>query len=1059
MTQRSALYQRAAILLLVLGTTFDARAQERQAQTIDPAGLQRLEAQAGGAEQVSLHPGTGTPRFVRLRPGLQTAVAPRAAAADVQLYHQRALSFLTDYAGVYGVSNPQAALQPAGATTDALGATHLTYAQTYQNVPVFAARLRAHFGPDGELTAVSGTTVPNIAVNPVPAIGRDAAAGAALAALRKGTDAGSPAVRGARLYVYRTGLAQGVAGENHLAWEVELGDGVSSRDLIYVDAHTAQILDRVNALHTALSRRVYNNFANFPATPFWVEGDSLPTTSAEANNVIAFSGETYNMFSKAFGRDSFDGAGATMHGIFNASQPGLCPNAFWNGTFTAFCAGVSPDDVVGHEWAHAYTEFTHGLIYAWQPGALNESYSDIFGEIVDFLNGTGSDVPGGARTADTCSVFQPFPPVLVVNTPASIAGTYPAGRAQFGQPLTPAGVTGTIVLADDGAAPSTSDACEPLVNGAAVAGKIALVDRGTCAFVVKVKNAQNAGAIGVVVANAAANGDTIITMAGVDPTITISSVLVGFTTGGLIKGQLAAGVNATMRINQPAVTDNSYRWLTGEDSAAFGGAIRDMWTPSCFGDPGKVSDTQYFCSTGDNGGVHSNSGVPNHGFALLTDGGTYNGHTIGAIGMLKAAHVYYRAMSVYQTPVSDFADHADALEQSCSDLTGQPLVGFDGVQTSESINQSDCDQIATMIEAVELRQPPAQCNFQPLLAKNPPDRCVAGTTQVNIFRDTFEAGVGGWQTSHTTPSATFTPRDWLLVNALPNRNGSAFFGIDPNIGQCSATSDESGVLHLDSPAIALPGGASSPRLTFDHWVATEGGFDGGRLQVSVEGGAWQPVVRDHFTFNPYNAQLVAAPVNTNPLAGQFTFTGSDGGSVEGSWGRSHVDLSPYVSPNQSFRLRFDLGTDGCAGAFGWYVDDVTVYSCTSDTKPTVSINDVAVVEGNHGLTPATFTVSLSQAFARPVKVFYAILPITAWPFLDYIPINFDTLNTAVISPLSLSAEVPVRVIGDRFREADERFGVVIFHVENGKIGDGIGIGTIVNDDGSRHTFTLHSPER
>ena len=55
----------------------------------------------------------------------------------------------------------------------------------------------------------------------------------------------------------------------------------------------------------------------------------------------------------------------------------------------------------------------------------------------------------------------------------------------------------------------------------------------------------------------------------------------------------------------------------GEDASAFGGAIRDMWNPTCDGDPGTVSDTEYRCGTGDSGGVHSNSGVPNHAYALL----------------------------------------------------------------------------------------------------------------------------------------------------------------------------------------------------------------------------------------------------------------------------------------------------------------------------------------------------------------------------------------------------------------------------------------------------------
>ena len=90
----------------------------------------------------------------------------------------------------------------------------------------------------------------------------------------------------------------------------------------------------------------------------------------------------------------------------------------------------------------------------------------------------------------------------------------------------------------------------------------------------------------------------------------------------MIKGGLASGpVNVTMKLRGGASPpEDSYRWLMGEDSTAFGGAIRDMWNPNCLADPGKVSDAEYHCDTTDGGGVHSNSGVPNHGYALLVDG-------------------------------------------------------------------------------------------------------------------------------------------------------------------------------------------------------------------------------------------------------------------------------------------------------------------------------------------------------------------------------------------------------------------------------------------------------
>ena len=70
----------------------------------------------------------------------------------------------------------------------------------------------------------------------------------------------------------------------------------------------------------------------------------------------------------------------------------------------------------------------------------------------------------------------------------------------------------------------------------------------------------------------------------------------------------------------PADTDNTYRWLSGESDPAFGGAIRDMWNPNCYGHPGAVSDAEYHCDDSDSGGVHENSGVVNRTFAILVDG-------------------------------------------------------------------------------------------------------------------------------------------------------------------------------------------------------------------------------------------------------------------------------------------------------------------------------------------------------------------------------------------------------------------------------------------------------
>jgi hypothetical protein len=85
-----------------------------------------------------------------------------------------------------------------------------------------------------------------------------------------------------------------------------------------------------------------------------------------------------------------------------------------------------------------------------------------------------------------------------------------------------------------------------LTNAAAIAGNIALVDRGFCNFTVKVKNAQDADAIGVIVANNVATG--LPGMGGSDATITIPSLGVTQGLGASIKANLP-GVNATLGID------------------------------------------------------------------------------------------------------------------------------------------------------------------------------------------------------------------------------------------------------------------------------------------------------------------------------------------------------------------------------------------------------------------------------------------------------------------------------------------------------------------------------
>ncbi|MBA6295313.1 rhombosortase-dependent M36 family metallopeptidase [Colwellia sp. MB02u-9] len=102
-------------------------------------------------------------------------------------------------------------------------------------------------------------------------------------------------------------------------------------------------------------------------------------------------------------------------------------------------------------------------------------------------------------------------------------------------------LSGDVVRIDD-----ATDGCEAATNGAALAGKIAIIDRGVCKFTQKVKNAQDAGAIAVLIVNHKNNGNPA-SMGGDDETVTIASMGLTFAAGESIYSKLAA--NETVSID------------------------------------------------------------------------------------------------------------------------------------------------------------------------------------------------------------------------------------------------------------------------------------------------------------------------------------------------------------------------------------------------------------------------------------------------------------------------------------------------------------------------------
>ncbi len=214
--------------------------------------------------------------------------------------------------------------------------------------------------------------------------------------------------------------------------------------------------------------------------------------------------------------------------------------------------------------------------------------------------------------------------------------------------------------------------------------------------------------------------------------------------------------------------------------------------------------------------------------------------------------------------------------------------------------------------------------------QDPPALCGPGTTTRTVFSEDFEDGLNGWtaESEVVFPGASGSP--WVADDTLPKGElGTAAYGPAPDQGQCDGSAqDFSSRDSIISPVISIPRGkAVARKLSFDHYVATELGFDGGNVKYRT-GNRWQVIPASAYTFNAPGQLATAAEGNTNPMAGQPGFTGTDGGEVTGTWGTSQVDLSALkIRAGQDLRLRFDIGRDGCGGIDGWYVDDVTVTVC------------------------------------------------------------------------------------------------------------------------------------
>jgi Zn-dependent metalloprotease len=123
------------------------------------------------------------------------------------------------------------------------------------------------------------------------------------------------------------------------------------------------------------------------------EGDE-PTGDPAADEAFDGAGATYDLYDQVFGRNSIDDRGLRLNSTVHYLEG--YDNAFWNGSQMVYGDGDEdlPEaerlwnrftiavDVIGHELTHGVTQYEANLVYRFQAGALNESFSDVFGTLV-----------------------------------------------------------------------------------------------------------------------------------------------------------------------------------------------------------------------------------------------------------------------------------------------------------------------------------------------------------------------------------------------------------------------------------------------------------------------------------------------------------------------------------------------------------------------------------------------------------------------------------------------------------------------------------------------------
>jgi hypothetical protein len=505
---------------------------------------------------------SAAPEFDRREAAVYRAEAGRGMGTAAAGGHGIAVADALRQRGRDGAS--LAAMTPGHAAPGRNGVTHWRFEQSVGGLPVYGAYAKAAFDRNGQLVQVIdhlATVRSTAALNGAPRAGALQALQAAMALLHPSANARlvASAIDGNRHTFVRDAFFHAAPTVDAVA--VPHADGSLSRGwLVQTWTQKGNLLDhtlvsgdgRVLDVERRTANDSYNVFVEDPLKGAQTVVNGPGSGNAEspagwlgagAQSTINISGNNVKAYLDADANNAPDSGGtAVTSGNFTtAVDLNASPTTTGNKAVAVqnlFYLNNRIHDIL---YRHGFNEAA-GNFQVNNFGKGGAGNDPVNAEAQD---GSGTDNANFATPADGSSprmqmyLWTGTGPTAFVTVNAT---TYNAWASSFGAALTTTGINGPLALYNDGSG-TTTDACE--ASTTSLAGKVAIVDRGTCNFTAKVLNAQNAGAIGVLIVNNAP-GDGF-GPGGTDRKVKIPSAMVRLDDRSALIG--AAGLSANLRKN------------------------------------------------------------------------------------------------------------------------------------------------------------------------------------------------------------------------------------------------------------------------------------------------------------------------------------------------------------------------------------------------------------------------------------------------------------------------------------------------------------------------------